>query len=147
MYQYFFVYKLPSTGLCEVANWTYSAPVDVDHTKHAPTLFPLSFPFEIAIKNRNIMNASKSIMFLVSPQMVKFFFSLRPHALTLPTIRFALKIIQTHILIQYVYTLLNVNLMGERVRACVLKGRKTVFLCKWQVYSELGTERQEFITS
>jgi hypothetical protein len=41
-----------SIGPCEVlvGNWTYSAPVDVDHTKLAPTLFPLPFPLEIAIK-------------------------------------------------------------------------------------------------
>jgi hypothetical protein len=58
----------------------------------------------------------------------RFFLPLRAYALTLPSIGFALKSVQTHILKQVcteicVCILLKTNLMGGRVRAHAFKDK------------------------
>jgi hypothetical protein len=66
--------------------------------------------------------------------LVKLILPLRAYALTLPSIGFALRSVQTHISMRNYFemcvcTLLKANPMGRRVRACVLKGKKkTAFL-------------------
>jgi hypothetical protein len=63
---------------------------------------------------------------------------LRAHALTLPTIRFALRSMQTHISKQFriemrVCTLLKANLIGGRVRADALKDKINFTLDLWSL--------------
>ena len=66
---------------------------------------------------------------IISAESVKFILPLRACALTLLPIGFALRSVQAHISMRNcfeicVFTLLKANPMGERVRACGLKGKK-----------------------
>ena len=65
----------------------------------------------------------------VCPARVKFILLLRVYILTFLSIRFILKSIQTHISMQKYFkicvcTFLKANSIGEKVRACALKGKK-----------------------